>query len=313
VRPGKHPIEWLAVRPTSSEILARPARFVTLFLIDWTVIAVAALLWSVYPRWWIAPAIALVVGARQHGLAVLMHETVHQRALTRIMGWICAWSLLISWASFRCNHLAHHRWVHTENDPDLQFKLQARPEDWRFPMSTARLVALFSKDLAGYGVVSNLRRLRRYRGASDVHSPDLNASPDPVAWRITFTVTFVVLWVAVIGWRGFLAAWVLPLFTTLPWMLRVRSVAEHFNLPTGLAEPTRVVRASWFEREFLGFGPHMIGYHAPHHLFPGVCCHNLKALDYRLQNNEGYNAGFKSADGYFLGRDSVFNQLRYAP
>lgn len=287
--------------------------------IDWAVIATTAALWKLYPRPWLVPFTAIIVGSRQHALAVLMHETIHQRVfrglwLTPALGRLCAWSLFISWSSFRENHLAHHRFVNSEGDPDLQFKMQARPLDWTFPKTSPALAMLLFKDLFGYGLVMNARRMFRYHGARSTGAiRNFGTLPDKLLTRVLFTVCFIAIWVFAADLTGFLVIWVLPLFTTLPWMLRVRSVAEHFNLSDHFLEQTRVVRASWVEREFLGFGPHMIGFHAPHHLFPAISCHRLKQLDRHLRDDRSYQLGFAAANGYFMGRNSVWRQLRSAP
>lgn len=306
-------------RPEATHRGPRPKRFLVMLSVDWAVIAATAALWKLYPSLWLLPFTAIIVGSRQHGLAVLMHETIHQRLfsrpwLTHTLGRLCAWSLFISWSSFRENHLAHHRFVNSEKDPDLQFKMRSRPLDWTFPKTFPALAVLFFKDLFGYGFVINVRRMLRYRGTQlSNQRRSFGTPPDRLLPRLILTACFIFIWILAFGLSGFMAIWVLPLFTTLPWMLRVRSVAEHFNLSNKFLEQTRVVRAPWIEREFFGFGPHMIGYHASHHLFPTISCHRLKQLDWHLRDDTAYEHGFPSADGYFTGRNSVWRQLRSAP
>ncbi|MBS0367472.1 MAG: fatty acid desaturase family protein [Proteobacteria bacterium] len=271
--------------------------------------------WQIWKNPWSLPLLWVVIGSRQHAIAVVMHETLHQRLspkwnASRTLGRLCAWPLFVSWSAFRANHLAHHKHLNTADDPDLQFKLRTAPRDWAFPKTSWQLFALLTKDLVGYGVVSNLRRLSRYsRGETPGQKNGDAAFADPTVLRIIFTLAFISLWVTALGWTSFLLLWIVPLFTTLPFMLRFRSIAEHFHLPDVLTAKTRNIRASWFEREVLGFGPHLIGYHVVHHQWPGIPFHSLKALDQQLSIQSDYEAGYMHIDGYIIGRRSLIRQL----
>jgi fatty acid desaturase len=291
----------------------RPGRFALLLTLDWLVIASCVALWLHWPTWWLLPPLWVIVGSRQHAIAVLMHETIHQRLskrwpISQLAGYACAWSLLISWNSFKWNHLQHHKHLNTEADPDLTFKLKTAPADWQYPKTALQLAVLLTKDLFGYGLIAAFRRLRRYRGTPA--TVDGAKGSDPLLLRLIFTASFVSLWMLAAGWQAFVLLWLVPLFTTLPFMLRFRSISEHFHLSDEMPEKTRIVRASWFERELLGFGPHLIGYHVPHHRYPGVPCHNLKQLDRLLAGDDDRMNAHESLDGYLIGGRTLVRQLR---
>ena len=127
--------------------------------------------------------------------------------------------------------------------------------------------------------------------------------------RLIVIAAFISTWVGVAGWRSFAMLWVIPMFTTLPFMLRMRSISEHFHLPIVSAESTRTVTASWFEREALGFGPHMIGYHGAHHRYPAVPCHDLKKLHLALLDDPLYAAECCTTTSYLAGRQSLVREL----
>jgi fatty acid desaturase len=308
-----------AIAPDRHLILGwqRPQRLrlLMLFVLDWSVIALALTAWEWTHRLALLPALCWIIGARQHALAVLMHETVHRRLARRwnasaVLGRLCVWPLFISWSSYRNNHLAHHRHLNGDRDPDLRRKLCEAPSDWKFPKRVAPLAMLLAKDLLGYGLVSNFRLLFRFQTAGGAESlPHARGNPDPLVLRLLFTAAFVGGWIAGLGWQSFVLLWLLPLFTTLPFLIRIRSIADHLHMSASRAESTRTVTASWFEREILGFGPHLSGYHAAHHRFPAVACHSLKQLHAALRADPSYIRNCCTTDSYVFGRRSLVREL----
>jgi hypothetical protein len=79
--------------------------------------------------WWPNPVTlvlaVMVIGARQLGLAILMHDAAHgllfaDRRLNEGVGsWLCAAPVFTSLALYRPYHLAHHRHTQQAEDPDL--------------------------------------------------------------------------------------------------------------------------------------------------------------------------------------------------
>jgi fatty acid desaturase len=166
------------------------------------------------------------------------------------------------------------------------------------------------------GLVSNFHRLARYRSASKARrtATARRNDCDPLVLRLIFTAAFGGGWIAILGWQSFLLLWIVPLFTTLPFMLRFRSIVEHFHLSHTLAESTRTLTASWLEREVLGFGPHLIGYHGVHHRFPCVPCRRLKQLHAELCSDPGYVESCCTTESYVFGRKPLVRELiRGAP
>ena len=91
----------------------------------WGTIAAAIALVALWPNpltWLIA---VMVVGARQLGLAILMHEAAHgglhsNKAINEWVGqWLCAVPVGADLASYRSYHLQHHKFTQQPEDPDL--------------------------------------------------------------------------------------------------------------------------------------------------------------------------------------------------
>src|SRR6201992_4410964 len=91
----------------------------------WGTIAAAIALVVLWPNpltWLIA---VMVVGTRQLGLAILMHEAAHgglhrNKAVNEWVGqWLCAVPVGADLASYRSYHLQHHKFTQQPEDPDL--------------------------------------------------------------------------------------------------------------------------------------------------------------------------------------------------
>ena len=97
---------------------------------------------------------------------ILMHDGVHRRLFRnrRLNDWVSeialAWPVLVSARSYRRNHLAHHRYLNTDRDPDW-IRHQDDPA-WIFPKGPADLLKLMLLDLSGVGAVGLLRLIRGF-------------------------------------------------------------------------------------------------------------------------------------------------------
>lgn len=281
------------IRPDTLVALSRLNALLALFHIfgEWALILGAIGLCS---RYWNPALYVLVVvwiGARQHALAVLMHDGAHYRLFqTRSLNDIVsdlflAWPLLISTRSYRRNHFAHHRHVNTDLDPDW---VRKQTGDWRFPKRWYSLAGLLLRDVMGLNTHEQFKAFAALsKAVSDTQS---NGSGDAyVVLRLSyygvlaFGLSFLHLW------KPFLLYWVIPLFTWLKMILRIRSIAEHFAADDG--QPlslTRTTNVSVFERLFVA--SKNINYHVEHHRFPSVPFFNLPKLHRLLMDSEEFRA-----------------------
>jgi fatty acid desaturase len=85
-----------------------------------------------------------VIGGRQLGLAILMHDAAHgalhpnRRINDRVGEWLCAGGV----ARYRKYHLQHHKYAQQAEDPDLGLSAP-------FPITRASLSRKIVRDLTG--------------------------------------------------------------------------------------------------------------------------------------------------------------------
>src|ERR1700721_548093 len=114
----------------------------------WGTIAAAIALVTLWPNpltWLIA---VMVVGTRQLGLAILMHEAAHgglhaNKAINEFVGqWLCAVPGGADLASYGAYHLQHRRFTQQPEDPDLSLSAP-------FPISKESYRRKAIRDLTG--------------------------------------------------------------------------------------------------------------------------------------------------------------------
>src|SRR5438094_795662 len=116
--------------------------------VDWGTIGVALALVARWPNPLTVVVALFVIGGRQLGLAVLMHEAAHrtlfrERRLNDLVGnWLCAYPVWSDLYPYRPYHLQHHAKTWTEHDPDLPL---AAP----FPVTRASMRRKIWRDLSG--------------------------------------------------------------------------------------------------------------------------------------------------------------------
>ncbi len=246
-----------------------------------------------------------VIGARQLGFAVVMHEAAHRtlfksRAWNDWAGnWLAAYPVWTDTAPYRLYHLTHHAKTGTVEDPDLGLVTP-------FPITPASFRRKVWRDLSGQTGIKQAilvykrdmglgrRRSQREFGLSGGDRAD-------VGWRkivpvaITNAVLLAVLTLA--GHPALYLLWVVAWLTTYRLVTRIRSIAEHSVVPDQLdpLRNTRTTRARWWERLLLA--PNLVNYHYEHHLMMTVPHHNLPKLHRVLRERDLLPAGC-FANGY---------------
>jgi fatty acid desaturase len=136
------PAEWSLLTSRSS------LRGMWLVAHAWGTIIAAIAVVAIWPNpltWLIA---VMVVGARQLGLAILMHEAAHgglhsNKAINEWVGqWLCAVPVGADLASYRSYHLQHHKFTQQPEDPDLSLSAP-------FPISKESYYRKAIRDLTG--------------------------------------------------------------------------------------------------------------------------------------------------------------------
>jgi fatty acid desaturase len=270
----------------------------------------------VSPGWWkllsIPIALALI-GARQLGFAVLMHEAAHHtlfanRALNDWAGnWLCSYPVWADLHPYRRYHLRHHAKNWTREDPDLDLAN-------KYPVSAASMRRKLWRDLSGEVGLKRARVILRRdlfggggktaRVTAKAGQPAGAAEANPesvVGWRnlrgvaISNLALFALL--AAAGHPALYALWVVAWFTTNSLATRIRSIAEHNMVPNPLDElrNSRTTIAAWWER--LLIAPNRVNYHLEHHLLMTVPLFHLPRF-HRLLRGRGALEGALVEHGY---------------
>lgn len=224
----------------------------------------------------------LLVGSRQHGMAILMHDAAHgvlfkTRVLNEFVGkWLLAAPYGGDLIAYRHYHLKHHRYTQSDDDPDL-------PLSAKFPVTRASLRRKFIRDLTG----QTFFRLRM-AGLKAAPEPGMEAfqKTSPVPTLVTNAVLFAGL-AATGHWWIYPVLWLLPLATWFMAVLRNRNIAEHALTTTdgNVLTQARTTKAGWLARVFLA--PYWVNYHVEHHAYMYVPCWQLPHLHSAMAAQHG--------------------------
>ncbi|MEO1042560.1 MAG: fatty acid desaturase family protein [Pseudomonadota bacterium] len=279
--------------PEEWEQLTKPVTWQgpALVLHAWAIIAgvMALIAWSGYHPLVVIPAI-MVIGARQLGLAILMHEAAHgllsrNKAVNDFLGqWPTASPVGADLTGYRPYHLSHHRFVQSEKDPDLGL---AAP----FPVTKASLARKIFRDLTAQTFLKQrlfaMTALLPQNKVDEVSGGTIVASRNGLGrFFLTNGIIFAALTAVGQPWL-YLVGWLLPLATWFPLATRIRNIGEHACVDTDLDDPlthARTTHTNFIERQILA--PYWVAYHAEHHLVMYVPCFRLPLAHRMLQDKK---------------------------
>jgi fatty acid desaturase len=278
------PEEWARVSAKSSW------RGLALVACAWGLIIAASAMFIIWPNPFTYIFAVMLIGARQLGLAILMHDAAHGalHPNTKINDWVgewlCAAPVGAQLASYRAYHIKHHRFTETQDDPDLALSAP-------FPISLGSLWRKIVRDLTGQTFFK--QRIAQIFGGRKPGEV-VNAS----VGRFVAINAALFTALALAGyWWAYPALWIVPMATWLPLVTRLRNIAEHACVGAQ-ADPfthARTTLANPIER--LLIAPFWVHYHAEHHVFMHVPCYRLPALHDVLMNKD-YWSRMKIAPGY---------------
>jgi fatty acid desaturase len=252
--------------------------------------------------WWPNPltfiVAVMVIGARQLGLAILMHDAAHgllfadKRVNDWVGTWLCAAPVFTSLALYRPYHLQHHRFTQQAEDPDLGLSAP-------FPISRASLRRKIVRDLTGR--TAYLRRgeqIRRAMGPADAALATRLANLGRKEWRSLLANLGLFGVLAAAGhWWLYPVLWLLPLATWYQLVSRIRNIAEHAVVPDN-DDPLRNTRTTYANPLMrLLVAPYWVNYHLEHHLFMFVPCWRLPAA-HRAMIDAGRRHDMELKPGY---------------
>jgi fatty acid desaturase len=235
----------------------------------------------------------VVIGTRQHALFVIAHDAAHyllyeRRWLNDALGRFCATVQGLSMCTYRVIHRLHHNNLYGELDPDTALH-------GGYPRGRSYLVKKLLKDLSG---LTAWKTYAYFLGGA----PALNTATrvamrplDDTSEKLrseakrdrNAVVAFHVAALVVAAWSGYLVQylvlWMLPLFTVVQAILRLRAIAEH-GATTDFSSPLTAARTNtgpaWLQ--WLIF-PHHVNYHIEHHLYASVPHYHLPRLHREME------------------------------
>ncbi|MEL7545709.1 MAG: fatty acid desaturase family protein [Pseudomonadota bacterium] len=281
-----------------------------LVLHAWSVIGLvmAAAIWQ---PWLIVLAVP-IIGARQLGLAVLMHEAAHgglssNAKLNHVLGqWFAGAPTGGSLKSYRPYHLQHHKYAQQPEDPDLGLSAP-------FPISKPSLRRKIIRDLTGQTFWK--QRKNQILNAFGVGIRNTEKAQNRLtaareaAFPFLISNLLLLIGLSLLGyWWAYFVLWLLPMATWNQMITRLRNIAEHAVVPDN-EDPmkhARTTRATFIERVFLA--PYWVNYHCEHHMFMHLPCYRL-AEAHRLLERKGHTENMEVQTGYL----SVLNHATSKP
>ena len=270
------PQEWAA--------LSRRSSWRGLFMVahSWATILLAGALFVAWPNPVTLILAVMMIGARQLGLAILMHDAAHGALHPdlKLNDWIgaslCGAPVGASLHAYRPYHLTHHKFAQQAEDPDLGLSAP-------FPITPVSLRRKMIRDLTGQTFFK--QRIRPTIEACRTRKAKRLSHAQVAAGLWAFWGPFVIANGAMLGlltvfgvWWAYPVLWLLPMASWYPLVTRLRNIAEHACVPDN-DDPlrhARTTRANVIER--LLIAPYYVNYHCEHHMFMFAPCYRLPTI-----------------------------------
>jgi fatty acid desaturase len=290
------PDEWTRISARSSW------RGIWMVAHAWAVILAAGALFVFLPNPLTYLLAVMLIGARQLGLAILMHEAAHGGLHPNLkvndwLGeWLCAAPTGASLTSYRPYHLTHHKYAQQAEDPDL---ILSAP----FPTTRDSLRRKIIRDLTGQTFFKQRfgPLLGKMKGSASMGQPKGAIFAGEVARQKPFLLwnLGILIVLSALGlWWAWFALWIVPMATWFPLVTRLRNIAEHALVAKDEPDPfrhARTTQANWIERALIA--PYYVNFHSEHHMFMHTPCWNLP-MAHRLLEQKGLTGGMLTAPGY---------------
>ena len=264
----------------------------------WLVIAACMVAFVWFPNPIVLLIGVVLVGARQLGLAILMHDAAHgvltqSRWLNEFLGqYVCAWPLFSDLFAYRNYHLQHHRHTQQAQDPDLSLSAP-------FPITPDSFRRKLLRDITGQTTYK--QRVAQFRNAftakGDSTMAGLQKGFSRLGGAIAVNLGLLLILTLTGHWYLFFLLWALPFFIWFPLITRIRNIAEHAVVPDN-DDPfrhARTTKANLFWRACVA--PYWVNYHVEHHLLMYVPCYNLPRF-HRILMDKGFGSRMEIQPDY---------------
>jgi fatty acid desaturase len=278
-----------------------------MLIADYGMIATVMTLVAFYPNVVTVVFALVVIGGRQLGLAIVMHEAAHRtlfnnRKLNDWVGnWLAAYPIYLCADMYRSHHLDHHGKTWGDTDPD---RILAEG----FPVSKMSMTRKVLRDLLGitglkqligtsYVAYKVIRREQVNKGTLPLRLDRERMIKMVIGTLLTNAIFFGLLWG--LGHTMLYLLWFGAWMTTGKLVVRLRSMAEHALVRTpDPGDPfgnTRTTLTRWWERLFVA--PHNVGFHLEHHLVITIPQYKLERF-HRMLEERGMLDGACIEKGY---------------
>ncbi len=293
--PTEKPFDWRDVitREEFEELTRiQDSKAYRMLAFNWAVVFASFWMVAVWPNPLTIILALFLIGARQLGFAVVMHEAAHRSLLSNrkmndwVGNWLGAYPVWSDHEPYRPYHLAHHAHTGSKKDPDIGLVLP-------WPSTRQSLMRKFVRDLTGQTGWKQAKAVfkrdlglgkkatQRTRAARAGEKPDVGLHK-LMPTIVTNLILLAIL--AAFGHPELYLLWVVAWFTTYRLVMRIRAIAEH-AMSTDLNHPLKNSRTTilpWWQKLFIG--PNNVGYHLEHHLIMKVPFYNLPKLHEMLKS-----------------------------
>lgn len=270
------PAEYLSAEEIARLRVRSQWRSVWMIAHAWGVVFGAMALFAVWPNPLTFILAVMLIGARQLGMAILVHDAAHgalfhnRKLNDTLSNWLLGYPVLTETKAYRAYHLEHHKYVQQPNDPDIGLSAP-------FPITRSSFRRKLWRDISGQTGIKQ----RGAQIAAAIGTPDMPlAARMALFWRkmggMLIANLVLLAGLSLAGyWYLYPLLWVLPLLTWYQVITRIRNIAEHAMVPDNDDDfrSARSTRANWLMRAFLA--PYFVNYHLEHHLMMFVPCYRL--------------------------------------
>ena len=264
-------------------------------LFDWAMIIGTFYLMATYPNPLVILLGIFLLGARQLGFGVIVHETGHRTFFTSnkvndfVGNWLAGYWVFSNKETYMKGHLKHHREAGTEADPDLG--------NYRdYPVTHTSLRRKIIRDLTGQvgwrRIKSIFRAFRRFKS--------LDKQNQTYLLRSLGVNVLMLAVLAALGHSWLYLTWVAAFMTTHMLIVRIRQMAEHAAVPNNFDPDarlnTRTLYINPLERLFIA--PHRVNFHLEHHMLASVPIYRLEEM-HKILLNKGYYDKMDFQRGYW--------------
>ncbi len=218
---------------------------------------------------WLTWTCYALMGYMQMGIVTFMHECTHSTMFKKkwkntAFGIFAMIPFLISFTSFKEDHLLHHTYNRSPRDPDAVFYGKRTPLD--FVLFYAYCFVGGVLTFFQFGFIYAITSLRGKKAALHWAEMALHA----------VVTTAALMWADSVGiLQPVLAVWLIP-FIFFAFLNSIRFIAEHYGTPynAGQLAGTRTLTSN----PLTSFFWNNINWHIGHHVYPAVPWYNLQKL-----------------------------------